>query len=85
MMAMKCRSRIHVLRAEHDRMTQDELAHKIGCSRSTISRAENDASELSLKVAAAIASVFDTTIDELFLFEEVKKKPGREKKRNGKV
>ncbi len=51
-------------------MKQDELALKVGVRRETIIRLEKGQYNPSLKLAMDIAAVFDTTVEELFRFEE---------------
>lgn len=62
-------SQIHVYRAMH-RMTQQELADKVGCSRQTIIQLERERYNPSLLLAQAIAIVFDVSIEKLFTFSE---------------
>ncbi|TYB31435.1 MAG: helix-turn-helix domain-containing protein [Candidatus Mcinerneyibacterium aminivorans] len=49
-----------------NKMTQQELAHKIGVTRQTISAMENDDFNPSLKLCIKIAKAFDTSLDEVF-------------------
>jgi putative transcriptional regulator len=60
------------LRAERDfrKITQDELAKKIGVSRQTINSIENDKFIPSTLVALKIAKVFKRKVDDLFFLEE---------------
>lgn len=51
-------------------MTQGELAEKTGVRRETIIRLEKGQYNPSLKLALDIAAVFETTVEELFSFEE---------------
>lgn len=51
-------------------MKQGELAEKVGVRRETIIRLEKGQYNPSLKLAMDIAKVFDTTVEELFSFEE---------------
>ncbi len=51
-------------------MKQGELAELVGVRRETIIRLEKGQYVPSLKLAMDIASVFGTTVEELFSFEE---------------
>lgn len=51
-------------------MKQGELAEKVGVRRETIIRLEKGQYNPSLKLALDIAGVFETTVEELFSFEE---------------
>lgn len=51
-------------------MKQGELAELVGVRRETIIRLEKGQYVPSLKLAMDIASVFGTTVEELFFFEE---------------
>lgn len=51
-------------------MKQGELAELVGVRRETIIRLEKGQYVPSLKLAMDIASVFRTTVEELFSFEE---------------
>lgn len=61
-------NRIHILRAEH-KMTQKDLAGKIGVSRQTIISIEKGNYTPSLLLAFQIARTFEKTIEEVFIFE----------------
>ncbi len=62
------RTRIKELRARHN-LTQDDLAKKVGVRRETVLYLEKGKYNPSLKLAHDIAKVLQTTIDDLFLFE----------------
>ncbi|WP_346930154.1 helix-turn-helix transcriptional regulator [Clostridium sp.] len=51
-------------------MKQNELAELVGVRRETIVHLENGKYNPSLKLALDIAKVFNTTVEELFEFEE---------------
>ena len=51
-------------------VTQEELARALGGTRQTIISLENGRYTASLPLAHAIAVFFDTTIEEIFIFEE---------------
>jgi putative transcriptional regulator len=63
------RTRIKELRARYN-LTQDDLARLIGVRRETILFIENGKYIPSLKLAHDIAKALETTVDELFLFED---------------
>ena len=63
------KTRIKELRARYD-LTQEDLAKKIGVRRETILFIEKGKYNPSLKLAHDIAKALQTTIDELFIFEE---------------
>ena len=62
-------TRIKEYRAKHN-MTQEELANLVGVRRETIGHLENGKYNPSLKLAYDIAKALETTMDELFSFEE---------------
>jgi putative transcriptional regulator len=66
---MTFRTRIKELRARYD-MTQEDLARKVGVRRETISFLERGRYNPSLKLAHDVAKVLNTSLDELFIFEE---------------
>jgi putative transcriptional regulator len=63
------KTRIKELRARYD-LTQDDLAKKVGVRRETILYLEKGKYSPSLKLAHDIAQVLQTTLDNLFIFEE---------------
>ncbi|SDF45946.1 DNA-binding transcriptional regulator, XRE-family HTH domain [Methanolobus vulcani] len=63
------RTRIKELRARYD-MTQEDLANKVGVRRETIGFLEKGKYNPSLKLAYKVAITLETTIDELFIFDE---------------
>ena len=63
------RTRIKELRARYD-LTQEDLAKKIGVRRETILFIEKGKYNPSLKLAHDIAKALQTTIDDLFIFDE---------------
>ncbi|EGO6136965.1 helix-turn-helix transcriptional regulator [Enterococcus faecalis] len=62
-------SSIHVYRAIH-RMTQQELAEKIGVSRQTILQLEKNRYNPSLLLAFRIAKFFHVRIEDIFVVKE---------------
>ena len=63
------KTRLHELRKEHN-MQHAELAKLVGVRRETIGNLENGRYNPSLKLAMDIAKVFDTTVEDIFTFEE---------------
>jgi putative transcriptional regulator len=59
-------NRIRRLRFNHNEMTQQSLADRVGCSRQTIVLLEQGRYSPSLSLSFRIASVFDRTVDEVF-------------------
>ncbi len=51
-----------------DRMSQEELAQRVGVRRETIGNLENGKYNPSLKLAMDIAQVFGCTVEDLFFF-----------------
>ena len=63
------RTRIKEYRAKYN-MTQAELARRVGVRRETIVFLEKGKYNPSLKLAYKIAKIFNTTIEELFIFDD---------------
>jgi putative transcriptional regulator len=63
------RTRIKELRARYN-LTQDDLAKKVSVRRETILFIEKGNYNPSLKLAHEIAKALQTTINELFIFED---------------
>ncbi len=57
---------IRRLRFDHDEMTQQELANRVGCTRQTIIVLEKGRYVPSLSLAFQIARVFDKNVEEVF-------------------
>ena len=58
------------LRFNHDEMTQQELADKVGVTRQTILAIEKAKYSPSLELAFLIARVFKVPLEDVFFFEE---------------
>ncbi len=65
------RTRIKELRARFD-LTQEQLAIKVGVRRETVVFLEKGKYNPSLKLAHDVAQVFETTIEEVFIFDNKK-------------
>ena len=63
------KTRIHELRKEQN-MQQAELAKLVDVRRETIGNLENGKYNPSLKLAMDIAKIFDTTVEDIFTFED---------------
>jgi putative transcriptional regulator len=66
---MQFKTRIKELRARYD-LTQDDLARKVGVRRETILYLEKGKYNPSLMLAHQLAKTLETTIDDLFIFED---------------
>ena len=64
-MSLTTRLREYRLR---DRMSQGELAQRVGVRRETIGNLENGQYNPSLKLAMGLAHVFGCTVEDLFTF-----------------
>ena len=69
------RTRIKELRARHD-LTQAELARIVGVRRETIVFLEKGRYNPSLRLAHDVAVALESSIDELFIFDD--DEPGEE-------
>ena len=63
------KTRIKELRARYD-LTQNDLALKVNVRRETIVFLEKGKYNPSLKLAHDIAVLFESTIEEVFIFDE---------------
>lgn len=63
------RNRIRQLRSDHDEMTQQALADRIGVTRQTVNAIELGKYSPSLEVAFRIAAVFSVPLDEVFQYD----------------
>lgn len=61
---------IRKLRFNHDEMTQQQLADKVGVTRQTIVAIEKGNYSPSLELAFRIARVFNLQLEEVFSFED---------------
>ncbi|GMK37781.1 transcriptional regulator [Paenibacillus sp. CCS19] len=65
---------IRKLRFDHDEMTQQQLADKVGVTRQTIVALEKGNYSPSLELAFRIARAFSLPIESIFFYEEAPKK-----------
>ena len=63
------KTRIKELRARHD-LTQEQLAAKVGVRRETIVFLEKGKYNPSLRLAHDVAKALESTIDEIFIFDD---------------
>ena len=61
---------IRKLRFEHDEMTQQDLAERVGVTRQTVNAIELGKYSPSLEVAFKIARVFGKPLEEVFTYPE---------------
>ena len=66
---MTMKNKIKVYRAMND-LTQEGLAQALGVTRQTILAIEKGKYDPSLELAFRMARYFNTTIEEIFMFEE---------------
>jgi putative transcriptional regulator len=64
---------IRKLRFNHDEMTQQQLADKVGVTRQTIVAIENEKYSPTLELAFLIAEVFNLPLEEIFSFQSAEK------------
>jgi len=64
----KIENRIRRLRFDHDEMTQQDLAERVGVTRQTINAIELGKYSPSLEVAFRIARVFAVPLEEVFSY-----------------
>jgi len=65
----KITNNIRIIRRGSADITQDELAHLVGCTRQTIVALEKEKYNPSLSLAIKIAHILEVTVDELFTLE----------------
>ena len=66
---IKIKTRIKELRARYE-LTQEDLAKKVNVRRETIGHIENNKYNLSLILAYKISRALNSTIEEIFIFDE---------------
>ena len=66
----KVKNRIRRLRFDHDEMTQQELADRVGCTRQTIIALEQGKYVSSIALAFQIARAFGVTLEDVFQYED---------------
>jgi putative transcriptional regulator len=68
-MATAITNTIRRLRFEHNEMTQQQLAEKVGVTRQTVNAIEQGKYSPSLEVAFRIAVAFGVALEEVFQYE----------------
>ena len=66
----KVRNNVRKLRFNHDELTQEQLAEKVGVTRQTIIAIEGGKYAPSLELAFKIALVFGVPLQEVFSYEQ---------------
>ena len=66
---MSWSNKMRELRFEMGEMTQRELAERVGASRQTINAIETNKHAPSLELAFRIADIFETSVEEVFVFD----------------
>ena len=62
------KNNIRKLRFNHDEMTQEQLAKKVGVTRQTIIAMESEKYAPSLELAFRIARIFSVPLEEVFYY-----------------
>jgi putative transcriptional regulator len=65
----KVRNNVRKLRFNHDEITQEQLAEKVGVTRQTIIAIEGEKYAPSLELAFKIALVFGVPLQDVFSYE----------------
>lgn len=65
----RIQNRIRRLRFDHNEMTQEELASRVGCTRQTIIALEQNKYVPSIELAFRVARVFSVPLEEVFQYE----------------
>ncbi len=63
-------NRIRRLRFDHNEMTQEVLANRVGCTRQTIIALEQGKYVPSIELAFRIAKAFESPLEEVFQYRE---------------
>ena len=66
----RIRNRIRRLRFDHDEMTQEELANRVGCTRQTIIALEQNKYVPSIELAFRVTKAFGVPLEEVFQHED---------------
>jgi putative transcriptional regulator len=66
----RIKNRIRRLRFDHNEMTQEELANKVGCTRQTVIALEQNKYVPSIELAFRVAKAFGVPIEEVFQYED---------------
>ena len=66
----RMKNQIRRLRFEHDEMTQEELASRVGCTRQTIIALEQNKYVPSIELAFRVAKAFSVPLEEVFQYKD---------------
>ena len=66
----RIKNRIRRLRFDHDEMTQEELASRVGCTRQTIIALEQNKYVPSIELAFRVAKAFGVPLEEIFQYKD---------------
>jgi putative transcriptional regulator len=66
----KVTNRIRRLRFDHNEMTQEKLANRVGCTRQTIIALEQGKYVPSIELAFRVAKAFDVPLEEVFQYQD---------------
>jgi putative transcriptional regulator len=66
----RIQNRIRRLRFDHNEMTQEELANRVGCTRQTIIALEQNKYVPSIELAFRVAKAFSVPLEEVFQYED---------------
>ena len=66
----RIKNRIRRLRFDHDEMTKEELANRVGCTRQTIIALEQNKYVPSIELAFRVARAFGVPLEEVFQDED---------------
>jgi putative transcriptional regulator len=66
-------NRIRRLRFDHNEMTQEELADRVGCTRQTIIALEQGKYIPSIELAFRVARAFSVPLEEVFQYGDSQK------------
>ena len=66
----RIKNRIRRLRFDHNEMTQEELANRVGCTRQTIIALEQGKYVPSIELAFRVAKAFGVPLEEVFQYED---------------
>ena len=66
----RIKNRIRRLRFDHNEMTQEELANRVGCTRQTIIALEQNKYVPSIELAFRVAKAFGVPLGEVFQYED---------------
>jgi len=66
----RIKNRIRRLRFDHDEMTQEVLANRVGCTRQTIIALEQNKYVPSIELGFRVAKAFGVPLEEVFQYED---------------